>query len=101
MESALRGWRGSDVTLVHGDARGADRMAADIATGWGWSVEPHPASGFSWPTVRNTHMVGLGADVCVAFPTSASRGTYDCANKAFNAGITTVYHDAHPHEPNQ
>jgi hypothetical protein len=35
------------VTLVHGDASGVDRLAASIATVWGWTVVPVPAQ---WQT---------------------------------------------------
>lgn len=39
--------------------------------------------------IRNSHMVSLGADLCLAFPAPESRGTWDCIRKAANAGIPT------------
>lgn len=41
--------------------------------------------------LRNTHMVGLGADQAVGFPLGAGwSGTRDCMAKAKRAGIPTV-----------
>ena len=102
----------SDVTLVHGGARGADQIAARWAENLGWTVEEHeanwdscgpdcndshkrrrytgelycPRSGF----VRNAEMVKLGADICVAFYKGASKGTDMCAALAEKAGIKVV-----------
>ena len=83
--------------------KGLDRMAEEVAEGWRWQVERHPAD---WDThkggagfVRNGEMVALGADLCVAFalpcekPTCRepkphlTHGTRDCARKAKAAGI--------------
>lgn len=84
------------VVLVHGDQRGVDRLAADIVTTWAYptQVEPHNSAGFGpWPAAgpkRNSHMVWLGADVCLGFALPGSRGTWDCAKKAADAGIRTI-----------
>lgn len=84
------------VILVHGNQRGVDLIAADIVTRWAWpiQVEAHDARDFgSWPAAgprRNEHMVRLGANVCLAFPAPDSRGTWDCARKAADAGIHTI-----------
>jgi hypothetical protein len=40
--------------------------------------------------LRNQAMVDLGADVCLAFPTTTSRGTRDCMRRAEAAGIPIV-----------
>lgn len=57
----------------------------------GVAVEPHPADwgrhGAAAGPRRNTAMVALGADLCVAFPGPGSRGTWDCVRKAADAGI--------------
>lgn len=81
----------SSMVVVHGACRygGADQYA-DL-----WTVsntfaaaEPHPATApYEDPRARNSHMVKLGADECLAFPAPGSRGTWDCVRKACDAGI--------------
>lgn len=105
---------GDDTILVHGEARGADRMAAWIWRGtWRLPVEAHlvnwygpcraeckpqhrrARSGLSEPKVcpaagmyRNGDMVALGADLCLAFILDQSPGATGCARLARKAGIT-------------
>jgi SLOG family YspA-like protein len=95
-------------TLVHGDAKGADRMVVRIARGLGWTIEAHPADwnrpcaehckhrggrrtrndGSSWcpsaGAVRNAQMCELGADLVLAFYARGARnvGTADCVKSA-------------------
>lgn len=84
--------------LVHGAARGGDRIAADVARRQGWEHEPHPAKwntfGASAGPLRNQKMVDLGADLCLGFPLDTergiSKGTHDCMNRARKAGIPTI-----------
>ncbi len=83
-------------TVVHGAARGADRLADAVAKELGFTPEPYPAD---WTglkkragSVRNQKMVDLGADVCLAFPGPESKGTWDCVKKARAAGIHTFVH---------
>lgn len=66
-------------TIVHGAARGADRIAGQEAQKLGLLVEEHPAD---WNThgkragwLRNEQMAMLGADLCIAFWDGSSRGT--------------------------
>lgn len=78
--------------LVHGDARGADRMAAGYHARWGGRVEAHPADwsiGKRAGFVRNAEMVAAGADLCLAFIRNESRGATMCARLAEEAGIPT------------
>ena len=87
------GTGGEPVTIVHGACpTGADAIAHKIALRYGYEVEPHPAD---WTThgraagpIRNQEMVDLGADLCLAFPLSTSRGTWDCVRRAIEADIT-------------
>lgn len=80
-----------DVTLVHGDCRGADIIARDIWRAHGKTDEAHPAP---WKThgkaagfVRNAEMVDLGADLCLAFIKNDSKGASMAASLAEKAGI--------------
>lgn len=76
--------------LVHGDAVGADKMAATVWETGSNPTEPHPASNFPTPRARNQHMVDLGADLCLAFALSWASGTGMCARMARRAGIETI-----------
>lgn len=86
------------VTVVHGGARGADRMAADLAREFGCAVEMFPADwdrfGKAAGHRRNAEMVAAGADVCLAFPLGESRGTRGCMRLAEQAGIPVVVEEA-------
>jgi hypothetical protein len=85
--------QGDDFILVHGAARGADSLAAQVVDGWGGKArtEAHPADwhgeGRAAGILRNQRMVDLGADICLAFPKGESRGTRDCIRRAEKAGI--------------
>lgn len=116
---ALLGASPSESVLVHGAAQGADLLLADAARGVGMAAEAHPAQWNihtdtcpDWDRGnrtcklaghrRNAEMIALGADICLAFPThgihlapgedrkNTSRGTWDCASKAKDAGLATL-----------
>lgn len=89
---AWRAWPGA--VLMHGDAAGADRLAAHFWTTWGGADDPHPARHYSSPRVRNQHMVDQGAAVCLAFATRWASGTGMCARMARRAGIPTYDYGA-------
>ncbi|HEX2301570.1 MAG TPA: DUF2493 domain-containing protein [Pseudonocardiaceae bacterium] len=95
IRTALQYWRHQfpGVVLVHGDARGADRIAAGIWRSWGLPVEAHPADwarhGRAAGHRRNRAMVALGADVCLAFIRHHSPGASACAALAEAAAIPT------------
>lgn len=96
-----------NVTLVHGDARGADQLVAAEAERQGFNdVEAHPAD-WTGPcrdtcnhgprrngccpaagNYRNQHMADLGADLCIAFP--GGPGTADMCKRARAAGIPVL-----------
>ena len=83
-----------EVMVIHGWCpSGADKLADEFVAKWpfpgltvtryaaDWSLGKH--AGF----IRNQKMVDLGADVCLAFPTAGSKGTWDCIRRAQAAGI--------------
>jgi hypothetical protein len=83
-----------EIVVVHGGARGADTMAAELALSRGLSVERHAAEwrpyGIYNPQAgryRNQKMVDLGADICLAFIRNNSSGASHCAQAAEDAGI--------------
>lgn len=83
------------VTLVHGNAGGADTIAKQEGEKLGFLIEPHDYRPFISPTCspkrapleRNTHMASLGADLCIAFWKDNSSGTADMVRKATASGI--------------
>lgn len=75
------------LTLVHGAAPGADTLADAWARRNEHDVDDHPASRYGHPLTRNTAMVALGADLCLAFVMPGARGTWHCAVAANAAGI--------------
>lgn len=87
------------LTVVHGDCpKGADRWARQWLVG-NYSYqdvdhEPHPADwkqhGKRAGFIRNSEMVRLGADLCLAFIRNESNGATHCATEAEKAGIPTI-----------
>lgn len=81
----------SDSVIIHGAARGADKIADKIAREFGMDVEPYPADwskGLSAGPVRNQKMLDEGKpDKVIAFPLPQSRGTWDMINRARKAGV--------------
>ena len=85
-----------DIVIVHGAASGADAIAHDCALRFGYTPEPHWPK-YAWcesrneiaeaPKARNQKMVDLGANLCLAFPTKGSRGTWDMVKRAELARI--------------
>lgn len=89
------------VTVVHGGARGADRMASRWVRDFSCVGNPiaeivHHAN---WPLygrragiLRNQQMVDDGAYVCLAFIRDGSRGASHCALAADAAGIPVKFY---------
>lgn len=88
-----------DVTLVHGDARGADRIAGDIGTELGFNVKKYPANwekyGKSAGPIRNSemlekeHLPGDSIQLVIAFHEDFynSKGTKNMIRKVHDAKI--------------
>lgn len=78
-------------TVVHGNAAGADRIAAQEAPKIGLLVESHPANwekfGKAAGPIRNQAMADMGADLCIAFWDGQSTGTKHMIDTAKAAGI--------------
>lgn len=77
------------VVIVHGGAAGVDSVVEHLAKRYAIPTEVHepewrphgiynPQAGM----VRNSKMVHLGFDMCLAFIHANSRGATDCATKA-------------------
>ena len=93
------------LTVVHGDCpRGADRWTRQwLVANYSADIdhEPHPADwkqhGKQAGFIRNSEMVRLGADLCLAFIRNESNGATHCATEAEKAGIPTiVYRQIYP-----
>ena len=101
LESALKRLpRGSQV--VHGDARGADRMAGSVAERLGHYVARMPADweryGKSAGMRRNEQMLTcVRPSLVMAFWDGSSRGTRDMIERARRAGVRVrVYREGPP-----
>ncbi len=78
--------------LIHGDAKGADRIAAGLGYRIGWAVAAYPAD---WDqhskaagVIRNRKMLDEGKpDLVLAFWDGKSRGTMDMISRAVRAGV--------------
>lgn len=115
----MTGSRPEGAVLVHGGARGADALLAATAVRIGMAVEEHPAQWSAHSAEcppshagqatcktaghrRNAEMIASGIDLVLAFPThgyalapgedraNTSRGTWDCADKAKQAGLPVL-----------
>jgi hypothetical protein len=83
------------VTLIHGDAPGADRLSEQALTGYfhgGFEVKRYPAKwdehGKAAGPIRNKQMIDEGKpDMVVAFLAKGSRGTKNMIEQATKANI--------------
>lgn len=90
--SALLGGQITDLVVVHGDAPGADRYAAQWARLHDVPVEAFPADwsrfGRAAGPLRNAAILVSGIDLVIAFPGGA--GTADMCKRAQVAGVSVV-----------
>ena len=82
----------ADCHICHGDAPGADKMAAGIARSFGMQVSAYPArwseQGKRAGPIRNQHMLDdFKPKHVLAFPTEKSIGTWDMVRRASRAGV--------------
>jgi hypothetical protein len=101
---ALRSYAPWQPILLHGDARGADRLASDVAAELWFDEVPMPAQwepdGRAAGPIRNEaiclvaeQLALCGYTVVVeAFPGPSSRGTWDMVNRAKKRGWQVYVH---------
>ena len=86
-----------DVVVVHGDARGADRLGKEAALMLGFSEESHPADWNSYGNaagpIRNTEMLSGGIDIALFFLDSKAGnvGTRHALKLAKRLGVPSRY----------
>jgi hypothetical protein len=86
----------SEVTVIHGNARGADKLCGEVATLLGYKVISRPADwiryGKSAGPIRNREMLKLNPDIVFAFHNrlTESKGTKDMVSIALDAGIKVI-----------
>lgn len=88
----------SESVLVHGGARGADRVMEWAALWLGMKTEEHPARwtelGRAAGPVRNREMVYSGVSLCIAVPTTPKgrgvSGTWGCVEEADRASLPVL-----------
>lgn len=88
---------GEQVTVVHGGAKGADKLSGSAVFDYSWvDVEVHPANwdryGKSAGYRRNAEMIALNPDVVLAFKKrgSGNKGTQHTIDLATKAGIPVI-----------
>lgn len=90
-ECHLGGVKVSDITVMHGGAKGADRIAGSVATRLGMAVKVFPADweryGAKAGPRRNMEMVVRRPNVVLAFPLGVGKGTRHCMAEAAKYGI--------------
>lgn len=76
-----------DSIIIHGNANGADKLAANIAMQYGLKIESYPAQwnnyGRAAGPIRNQKMLESGLDYAYAFHSNIekSKGTKDMVNR--------------------
>jgi hypothetical protein len=103
-----------NVQLIHGNARGVDKIGAIYAKQFGWDVTAVDADweihGKAAGPIRNRKMLDMCPHVVLGFPSTAHGysvtlegekprgGTWDCLYEAAARKIPTVYYLVFPEE---
>lgn len=89
---------GAETQLLHGAAKGADRIVAQLSHLYGFDVQAFPADwaqhGKRAGILRNLQMLDTRPDLVIAFQRNASRGTQHTINEARRRGIPVEVHTA-------
>lgn len=84
--------------MLHGGARGADKLAGTVAAKLGFEVEEYEAEwntyGKAAGALRNIKMIETEPDLVIAFWDGASAGTKHTLSLARKAGIPTKVHES-------
>lgn len=84
------------MTLLHGGAKGADRLARNVGCELGFEVIGFPAQwqlhGKRAGIVRNNEMLDEKPDLVIAFQLNGSRGTQYTIDEARRRGIPVEVH---------
>ena len=86
----------TDITIIEGEARGADSIARDISTELGFTVVKCPADwskyGRSAGPIRNIQMLDMKPDIVLAFhdDLERSKGTRHTVTEAMRRGIHVI-----------
>ena len=87
---------GEKVTLLHGNAPGADRLARNLGFGLNFDVQHFPADwsrhGKRAGIIRNLAMLDEAPDLVIAFQIGNSRGTQHTIDEARRRGIPVEVH---------
>lgn len=84
------------ITLIHGDCRGLDRTAGEVAREKGWQVIAVPADwnqhGKAAGPIRNKEMLDMNPDLLIWFhdDLGRSRGTSDMIRQATGRGLKII-----------
>lgn len=89
----FEGYNSKKITIIHGDAKGADFCARLWAKLWGCTEERYPANwkihGYSAGPVRNKRMLEEGKpNLVIAFP--GGTGTANMVSIAKKAGVEVI-----------
>jgi hypothetical protein len=93
----LHDYAHANVIVLHGGARGADRLADEVAFRiYGFGVEEFPADwkkhGKRAGLLRNLRMLDAHPDKVIAFQRNGSRGTQHTIDEARRRGIPVEVH---------